>query len=386
MHLDNGAVDKTGKITDLENQKPYSRYWGKAKKPIEVDYCLSKGSDEEIAERHGITLKELKLRVEKYQWRKVDAGVSYSAFHLLPYHSLDVAAVASIWWDNSAAIQSSFLRQATHLSKEQTKAWVLFFIALHDYGKFDIRFQRKAMRAWRALQADPGKKQLVMPTDQDCKTYDHGSAGLYWFDHDRNQNNESSGNFDLLSDIIDLSEAGADEDPWLAWIKPVAGHHGFVYSDKTPLPERSLHSTVSTEISCQDKIARQAWLTELETLFLKSVGLSLEDTPPQPSPLLAGFCSVSDWLGSRSDGENFRYKAEPADNLQNYFEDKYTEDAARVFALSGLQGKSRRYQGVSALLGSDHKPKQLQTLVDELPVESGLTVVEAPTGSGKTEM
>ncbi|HEC26994.1 MAG TPA: CRISPR-associated helicase/endonuclease Cas3 [Gammaproteobacteria bacterium] len=373
-------------MTNVENQKPYFSYWGKAKKPIEVDYCLSKGGDKEIAERYGITQRELKLRIDKYRWKKVEAGVNYSAFHLLPYHSLDVAAVASIWWDNSTAIQSSFLRQATLLSKEQTKAWVLFFIALHDYGKFDIRFQRKAMKAWRDLQVDLGKKQLVMPTDQDCKTYDHGSAGLYWFDRDRNQNNELSGNFDLLLDIIDLSGADAHEDTWLAWIKPVAGHHGFVYSDKTPLPERPLHGTVSTAIRNQDKIARQAWLTRLEALFLKPVSLSLEDTPPQPSPLLAGFCSVSDWLGSRSDGENFRYKAEPIDDLQNYLEDKYTEDAARVFALSGIQGKSRRYKGVSALLETNYKPRQLQTLVDELPTEPGLTVVEAPTGSGKTEM
>lgn len=372
----------------MDNCKPYFAYWGKAIKPIEGDFCLSNGTDEEIACRYGISLKELEQRAEKYQWRKIEAGMSYSAIHLLPYHSLDVAAVASIWWDNSAAIQSSFLRQAGSSTKEQVKAWVLFFIALHDYGKFDIRFQRKAKKAWQALQADLSEKQLVMPSDQDCKAYDHGSAGLYWFDHDRNKNqeNDSSGNIDLLLDIIELPGASAEDDPWLAWIKPVTGHHGFVYPDKARPPERSLHSTVSAGLSCRDQVARMAWLTRLETLFLKPSGLSLEDTPPKPSPLLAGFCSVSDWLGSRSDEENFRYNGIADDNLQNYFEDKCTKDAARVFALSGVQGKSRRYKGVSALLESNHKPRQLQTSVDELTAEPGLTVVEAPTGSGKTEM
>ncbi len=376
---------RSSKLVNLDNCKPYFAYWGKAIRPIEVDFCLSNGADEEIACRYGISAEELKQRAKKYQWRKVETGDSYSAFHLLPYHSLDVAAVASIWWDNSAAIQSSFLRQVTPSSKEQVKAWVLFFIALHDYGKFDIRFQRKAMKAWRTLQVDLGKERLVMPTDQDCKAYDHGGAGLYWFDRDRNKNSGPSGNFDLL-DIIDLSEASTYENPWLAWIRPVTGHHGFVYPDKTHPSERSLHSTVSTDISSQDKVARQAWKTRLEALFLKPADLSLEDTPPKPSPLLAGFCSVSDWLGSRSDGENFRYKGVPDDNLKNYFEDKCTKDAARVLALSGLQGRPSRYKGVSTLLESNHNPRQLQTLVDELPAEPGLTVVEAPTGSGKTEM
>jgi CRISPR-associated endonuclease/helicase Cas3 len=30
--------------------------------------------------------------------------------------------------------------------------------------------------------------------------------------------------------------------------------------------------------------------------------------------------------------------------------------------------------------------RQLQTLVDTLPLQSGLTIIEAPTGSGKTEL
>ena len=39
------------------------------------------------------------------------------------------------------------------------------------------------------------------------------------------------------------------------------------------------------------------------------------------------------------------------------------------------------------MLPKEHNasPRQLQLLVDKLPVEQGLTVIEAPTGSGKTE-
>ncbi len=67
--------------------------------------------------------------------------------HLLIYHCLDVAAVADCWWDQSVVLQNTFCRNEM-LSKQRVKAWLLFFIALHDIGKFDIRFQYKSAESW----------------------------------------------------------------------------------------------------------------------------------------------------------------------------------------------------------------------------------------------
>lgn len=289
------------------------------------------------------------------------------SYHLLPYHCLDVAAVASVWWDESMPIQKSFMQHVRDLSVEQIKAWVIFFVALHDYGKFDIRFQRKATSAWEKLQQCLFGA-LALPTPADCKFYDHGSGGLYWFDRDTGTENPGDSD-DWMSQIVDLvDEVDESSAAWLSWIKSVTGHHGFVYSSDHPVPDRHLHSTVSKQVAEQDKAARLAWLNELERLFLKPAGLSFEDTPPGPSPLLAGFCSVADWLGSRSDDVNFSYKSEHVDDLRTYLEQKCNEDAPRVLALAGINGASKLFSGVKALLNPEYQPRQLQTIVEDLPV------------------
>ncbi|XNM88681.1 HD domain-containing protein [Escherichia coli] len=65
------------------------------------------------------------------------------------------------------------------LSKQRVKAWLLFFIALHDIGKFDIRFQYKSAESW--LKLNPATPSLNGPSTQMCRKFDHGAAGLYWF-------------------------------------------------------------------------------------------------------------------------------------------------------------------------------------------------------------
>ena len=95
--------------------------------------------------------------------------------HLLPYHCMDVAAVSARWWETAAPLRQR-IRHTTGLDEEAARAWTLFFVALHDLGKFDIRFQLKASAALAAVwptftldQADPEPG------------FSHGPAGLYWF-------------------------------------------------------------------------------------------------------------------------------------------------------------------------------------------------------------
>lgn len=83
-------------------------------------------------------------------WGKARPGADAGALYPpLPYHSLDVAAVAASWWDTCPALRGRFLAAFEfELDRgKQLRAWILFFVALHDIGKFDLRFQLKAPEA-----------------------------------------------------------------------------------------------------------------------------------------------------------------------------------------------------------------------------------------------
>ncbi|MDY6971448.1 MAG: CRISPR-associated helicase/endonuclease Cas3, partial [Thermodesulfobacteriota bacterium] len=303
-------------------------------------------------------------------------------YHLLPYHCLDVAAVASVWWDESPVVRRGFCNSCS-MSKKQVRAWVLFFIALHDYGKFDIRFQRRAKNIWETLYPYAGGFHFL-PTAQEAKEYFHGEAGLFWFQYDCKEKleilTENQCGLDFLNKI---DETGSSRwHSWKSWIESVTGHHGHIkHAEYVKNYELSVIS--DKRLAEIDKNTRGTWFSSLETLFLHPAGLSLKHDPPSISPLLAGFCSVSDWLGSRCDKENFVFCSDPME-LNEYFDKKQAGDARRVIELSGVIGQPRRYTGVRALLRNDD-PHPLQILMDRLPLESGLTLIEAPTGSGKTE-
>ncbi len=314
-------------------------------------------------------------------WGKTEKGTG--KYHLLPYHCLDVAAVASAWWDSSPAIKGSFCLNSA-LKQEQIKAWVIFYIALHDYGKFDVRFQLRARPVWQSLY--PNSKEIgSLPSVNECKSYFHGEGGLFWFiqDHEKLYNhNPSDEGLDFLNSI---DESVSDQRcAWKPWIEAVTGHHGHIITSEY-IPDTSLPPTCDKSLGRIDCNARYEWLHTLEELFLKPAGLSFSEIPPLCSSIfLAGFCSVADWLGSRCDEYNFTFCQEPQD-LLSYFQERCEADAIRVLELSGIIGRVRPYVGVSALLDSEKQPRSIQTLVDRLPLKAGLTLVEAPTGSGKTE-
>ncbi|MDZ4811967.1 MAG: CRISPR-associated helicase/endonuclease Cas3 [Pseudomonadota bacterium] len=306
---------------------------------------------------------------------KPDAA-STASYHPLPLHSLDVAAVAAAWWDCCPALRCKFLTACARSPKyEHTlRAWVLFFIALHDLGKFDLRFQLKAPDAWTSAwrKVERGIDHEITP--REISGFDHGHAGIAWARLE-------------YSNWLEHADTGLSIWAcWEPWLAAVTGHHG----DYFPPLMQGLNGIEAEEcLTEHDQCARKAFVVALEDLFLKPAGLSLLDIPPVCSlparALLAGFCASCDWLGSNTDEFEYRASIHPL-ALQDYLRERLRHiESKHVLERYGLVASVQKYPGLNVLLKADESPRGVQTLVDSLPIVSGLTLIEAPTGSGKTE-
>ena len=253
---------------------------------------------------------------------------------------------------------------------EKLRAWVLFFVALHDLGKFDLRFQLKAppavAAAWR-----PFEKKDHGLSPKEVTEFDHGHAGFAWAKQEY-QTWLKPGNVESTV-----------WEHWQPWLAAVTGHHGDFYP---PRMDGLALNTDETLIE-HDRDARHAFVDVLENLFLQPAGLSLQDLPLPCSThartLLAGFCAVCDWIGSNA--EVFDYRASDT-ALPDYYNARLAQiQSSALLARFGLLASASAYSGVSALLNSNESPRGIQTQIDDLPATPGLTLIEAPTGSGKTE-
>lgn len=273
-------------------------------------------------------------------------------YHLLPYHCLDVAAVGAVWWQRDPVIRRLF-KSALGQSEDICRAWILFFLALHDLGKVDIRFQLKAQEVLCRLRPEFDLESADTDT-----SYYHGPYGWELFCR------ESAG---IIND--------SDLVRWGEWMKAVCGHHGsLTIGVPFSLPE------AEDEVITFDRKARLALIQDLEGLFLTPEGLTVSIPPPPASDLLAGFCSVCDWIGSNQ----FVFKpVETEMSLDKYWELALAR-AGDSLLQSGVVGTPLSHGGMVELY-EKYQPRQVQTLVTQLPVKPGLTLIEAPTGSGKTE-
>ena len=289
-------------------------------------------------------------------WGKADLNSpGEPQWHPLVYHCLDVAAVAAAWWEEDKALKDLFVR-ACNADEQILKAYVLFFIALHDLGKFDVRFQLKAKEI--ALNLNP---LFVEADSSQSINFDHGRYGRYWFAQARN-----TYGFNTFDDTC--------IDNWMA---AVCGHHGKGFGIGRYSPPNADDSVCE-----HDRKAREQWVVALKSLFLKPAGINSIDELPEPPSLLAGFCSVCDWLGSNIDFFGFRDKADIS--IDEYFDEMIRNNALPALKESGMLGKPTGQGGMDAIF-PDYHPMGIQSLINQLPVESSLTLIEAPTGSGKTE-
>ena len=276
----------------------------------------------------------------------------YPGWHLLPYHSLDVAAVGAAWLDASPALMRQ-LADMTGLDVKKARAWVLFFLALHDIGKFAQSFQNLNRDILKAM----GRSADGRPY-----TTRHDSLGfLVW---------RESVAPALAHSYPELAEPWAD-----AWMAAMTGHHGE--------PPRT-DGFLDNDFTAEGKTAIQKFVEELAALLLPERISMDEYAVRRSSWLLAGLVMICDWMGS--DTHWFNYCATPMP-LADYWSNAL-EQARRAVKESGVLPVTVNPQtGMTKLFPDIAVSSPLQQYAETVSLGEGsrLFILEDLTGAGKTE-
>jgi CRISPR-associated endonuclease/helicase Cas3 len=292
-------------------------------------------------------------------WGKADPDLAADGHghHTVLGHSLDVAACAYVLVEQNPTLRAQ-LAASSGIARGAVAVTFAAACALHDVGKLDTRFQRKAPPVADALRPHTA----AIPRGH----YDHGTEGFRLIEDDEAAST-------LLHRLLGASA--------LPILRAVCGHHGALPTREVPDASRS---KLLGSIRREDSEARRVF-QECVVEFFVSCGATL----PWPTEVdgslvqrLAGLCAVADWLGSNVD--HFRYSPGPILDLGRYWT-RACEIATEACAQAGLL----RATSVAVDFGGlfpGYSPRDVQTLTEQVPVDvPALIVVEAEMGKGKTE-
>jgi CRISPR-associated endonuclease/helicase Cas3 len=285
-----------------------------------------------------------------------------SPCHLLPFHCLDVAACAKTLLEVSSFTLGN-LTEEMNWSPEVVRQVIVFFLAIHDIGKFASAFQD--LMPDLLPRPAGGKKRIFVDRLR------HDTLGwLLWKEKGRRSW------FGQLS-----MEAW---DFWDLWMRVATGHHG--------LPPREQFGVLgaprlSDYCSPFDSEAAASFVRDVAE-FLLPDGLPEPDEPAYRALLrhswrLAGLAVLADWLGS---GDHFAYDDTPL-SLKDYWENTALPKAREAVRAAGLEACAvRAWEGATQLVAFPAlSPLQHYAATVELGEGPQIFLLEDITGAGKTE-
>lgn len=314
------------------------RYWGKAQRPTQQKQDSESASDQ----------------------------IAGDKYHLLVYHCLDVAACGHVLLSDQYPWAKNIANRLD-LPVEQFRRIFVFFLLLHDIGKFSRAFQGLA----------PGLSPDLVPAVPGM-TYSerHDSLGYWlWLDSDEFRS--------VLAESLDVELKELRRMRQLnIWFELVTGHHGQP-PEKSSKP-LSFYFT-DEDIEACTQFLRQAvdvWLTAEDVLWLKDK--NNRKKVKSVSWQLAGITVLADWTGSNQN--YFAFNSEPMP-LSEYWQDalKQAEVACQSHQLQ--QSGIDQFKSVQQLFDFIEQPTPLQQYAIDVPLcqEPQLFLLEDVTGAGKTE-
>ena len=292
--------------------------------------------------------------------------------HLLPFHSLDVAAVG-YWLLDPKTKRCQELARQLGMEPEQLQGLFVFALVLHDLGKFGRPFQSLATPTLSELV----KADASLPYN--TASYPHHSAAGAVF----------------LEAFLDGELKGHGIEAWgwhsahpksraflRLWLGVAFGHHGQPVDAAgltNPSPGYREDRQAAWEFTCdvanwlapgwpEERVADKDWMRRLNHLSWHFAGLAV----------------LSDWLGS--DQNTFVYQSVP-ESLHDYWQHKALPRAKQLVMALGLENswEVAPFEGVESFFG--FSPSPLQQWAQDLVCEASpqLFILEDVTGAGKTE-
>lgn len=299
-------------------------------------------------------------------------------WHLLAYHSLDVAAVGRVYLERHTTLRHG-LAGNLGLDDEIFLTWVTFFLAIHDLGKFAEGFQNLRCDLFSQLQKRSSNKPYSVR---------HDSLGfLFW----------EQGLWPLLEqeDWLGLKAGKRDKSYWKEafafWARAVNGHHG---QPPQRRPGNAAELILEHHFSTADREAAVAFARAVRALVLPAALDAF--SPPAAkafnqhslkiSWLLAGIGVLADWIGSNVNYFPYEDKLLPLDEYWRRARCNAIAAMERVGVLPVPSVQQRSLGELFPNIGR-FEPTPLQKRVAELPLGKGpqLFILEDVTGAGKTE-
>ncbi|SIO92410.1 CRISPR-associated helicase/endonuclease Cas3 [Vibrio spartinae] len=291
-------------------------------------------------------------------------------YHLLPYHSLDVAAVGQQFLHPEKPLTCE-LAAFLNITPSQLNRLFTFALALHDLGKFSSAFQ--------ALYQPP--EALWLPNCRrtyDGSMYRHDRLGLFFWEVLKDSF------YSELSDLTQYCENEQDQldQTLLMMLHCVFGHHGQPVENAAMVTMKKF--TEPHNLDAAGHFVHDAYHLiqpdiPLERLIDQAWGSRLA----QVSWQLAGIAVLADWIGSNQ--VYFQYQCQPKPLCDYWHEAQVAAtEALKMFGLS-QNSRPAPFQSVEAHF--HFQPTPLQQWAEEVPLDDApqLFVLEDVTGSGKTE-
>ncbi len=297
-------------------------------------------------------------------WGKADKDGNW---HPLVCHMLDVAAVAQVWLEKNP----DFLKkaaQASGLTEKSFLAWFLFFLALHDIGKFSITFQNLKPELLYKLQGKKNDAQYIKRHDQ---------LGNQYYESFLLNNLQEKFFNDIKSPIISQ---------YFSFFASLSfGHHGVPV---TAEPIKKLPAAL--ELYFEDLID----LFIDETTIQETVTLLKGSKAERKQKIsgfayftwqLAGLTVLCDWIASGSYRFDYQKKI---NSLPDYYEQSLQKAKDAISDADILPAKLNSKSGMEHLFPNfSDSPTPLQKYCNEVDISLGpqLWILEDVTGAGKTE-